>query len=171
MTLEPTHTYDTEPAEGESRMTTGALLGAVAAAVLAISVFFTWYSVDWRIAGVAHSEPVNGWDATNAARLVFLFALIGLAALAIEMFSPSSELPVAASIVSGVCGILAAVLIVYRMASTPEPQVRGVLNISSGVLGNLVSVSVSTSWGIWVSLIAAIVMVAAALLALISMRS
>ena len=51
------------------------------------------------------------------------------------------------------CGILAAALIVYRMSSTPEPQVRGVLNISSGVLGNLVSVSVSTSWGIWVSLI------------------
>src|SRR5689334_6782534 len=156
MTLEPTDTYDTEPADRESNITTGALIGALAAAVLAISVFFTWYSVDWRIAGIAHSQPVNGWDATNAARLVFLLALIGLAALAIEMFSPSSELPVAASIVAGVCGILSVLLIVYRMSSTPEPQVRGVLNISSGALGNLVSVSVGTSWGIWVSLIAAI---------------
>ena len=87
MALEPTQTDHPPPAGRSSEPAAGVLLGAIASAVLAISVFLTWYTVDWRIAGTGHSESVNGWDATNVARVVFVFALIGLGALAIELFS------------------------------------------------------------------------------------
>src|SRR6478672_9314012 len=107
MALEPTQTDHSPPAGRRSEPSAGVLLGAIASAVLAISVFLAWYTVHWQIAGAGHSEAVNGWDATNVARVVCVFALIGLGALAIELFSASSELPVPASIVSGVCGILA----------------------------------------------------------------
>jgi hypothetical protein len=169
MALEPTQTDHSPPTGRASEPATGTVLGAIASAVLAISVFLTWYTVEWRIAGTAHSETANGWDATNAARVVFVLALIGLVVLAIELFSPASELPVTASVVSGVCGMLAAVLTIYRIASPPEANAPGLLDFT--VLRNVISVSVDTSWGIWVSLAAAVVMVAGALLALRGSRT
>ena len=169
MALEPTQTDHSPPAGQSSEPATGVLLGAIASAVLAISVFLAWYTVDWQIAGAGHSESVNGWDATNVARVVFVFALIGLGALAIELFSASSELPVPASIVSGVCGILAVLFIGYRIASAPDTKVSGLLGFTA--LQNFISVSVDTSWGIWVSLVAAVAIVAGAVLALRGSRT
>jgi len=169
MALESTQTDHSPPVGRSSEPVAGVLLGAIASAVLAISVFLTWYTVDWRIAGTGHSESVNGWDATNVARLVFVFALIGLGAHAIELFSRDSELPVPASIVSGVCGILAVLFVVYRIASAPDAKVSGLLGFTA--LQNFISVTVNTSWGIWVSLAAAVAMVAGAVLALRSSRT
>ncbi|MFI5050246.1 MAG: hypothetical protein ACHQEA_10335 [Gaiellales bacterium] len=169
MALEPTQTDHSPPAGQRSEPSAGGLLGAIASAVLAISVFLAWYTVHWQIAGAGHSEAVNGWDATNVARVVFVFALIGLGALAIELFSASSELPVPASIVSGVCGILAVLFIGYRIASAPDTKVSGLLGFTA--LQNFISVSVDTSWGIWVSLAAAVAMVAGAVLALRGSRT
>jgi hypothetical protein len=128
MALEPTQTDHSPPTGRASEPATGTVLGAIASAVLAISVFLTWYTVEWRIAGTTHSETANGWDATNAARVVFVLALIGL------------------------------------LANAP-----GLLDFT--VLRNVISVSVDTSWGIWVSLAAAVVMVAGALLALRGSRT
>ena len=169
MALEPTQTDHSPPTGRASEPATGTVLGAIASAVLAISVFLTWYTVEWRIAGTTHSETANGWDATNAARVVFVLALIGLLALAIQLFSPASELPVTASVGSGVCGILAVLFVVYRIASAPDAKVSGLLGFTA--LQNFISVTVNTSWGIWVSLAAAVAMVAGAVLALRSSRT
>ena len=101
-------------------------------------MFLTWYTVDWRIAGTGHSESVNGWDATNVARAgVRVRADRAAARLAIELFSRDSELPVPASIVSGVCGILAVLFIVYRIASAPDAKVSGLLGFTA--LQNFIS--------------------------------
>jgi hypothetical protein len=108
-------------------------ISAGGAAVLLFSVFFTWYSLDTPIGSFGGS----GWDAVDAAKLVFLIALVVLAAWVIEYFVPTVALPVPASMVALVGGGIAALLVLLKMVDKPVD-------------------GLSLSWGIFLALLAAI---------------
>jgi hypothetical protein len=123
-------------------------ISAGGAAVLLFSVFFSWYTVS--VKGFGASASVSGWSSTDWAKLVFLLALIALAAWIIELFVPTVTLPAPASLIAGAAGVLAILIVLFRILSKPGGDVSGI--------------SVGTSWGIWLALLAAIAVVVGAYL-------
>jgi len=117
--------------------------------VLLVSVFFSWYTVSVHAGPLSISKSGSGWDTTDVAKLVALLALVALAVWAVELFADSVNLPWPAWMVSGACGALAILLVLYRIVSKP------------GELGGSLptGVSVGAAWGIYLSLIAAIAVV------------
>jgi hypothetical protein len=122
------------------------------ALVLLVSVFFSWYTVSVHAGPLSISKSGSGWDTTDVAKLVALLALVALAVWAVELFADNVNLPWPAWMVSGACGALAILLVLYRIFSKP------------GELGGSLptGVSVGTAWGIYLSLIAAIAVVVGA---------
>jgi hypothetical protein len=154
-----------------SRVSRGVWISAIGAFVLLISVFFDWYSGTVSISGVpggfngSASKSVSGTSATDVAWFVFLLALIALAAWAIELFVDGVDLPFPAWMVAGACGGLSLLLILFRIVDKPG----GLGTNTSGTFGSgssKISWSVSTSFGIWLALLAAIAVIVGAYLTL-----
>jgi hypothetical protein len=131
-----------------------AWISAGGAFILLISVFFSWYTVSVHAGPLSISKSGSGWDTTDVAKLVALLALVALAVWAVDLFADNVNLPWPPSIIAGACGVLATLLVLYRIVSKP------------GDLGGPLptGVSVGTAWGIYLSLIAAIVVVVGAYL-------
>lgn len=108
-------------------------ISAGGAAVLLFSVFFTWYKADFGPVSVGAS----GWEAVDAAKLVFLLALVVLAAWVIELFVPTVTLPVPASMIALGAGGIAALLVLLKIVDKPAD-------------------GVGLGWGIFLALLAAI---------------
>ncbi len=152
---------------GGQTFSLGALVSLISAAVLLISVFFNWYTVKVSISGVAgfsgsNSASVSGWDATDIAKLVLLLALVGGAALVVALFVPTVNLPWPGWMISGICGGVAVLLVLYRIFSKPHESDVGAINFGNSSAG--IHASIGTSFGIWLSLIAAIALVVGAYL-------
>lgn len=129
-------------------------ISAGGAFILLISVFFSWYTASVHVGSLSISKSGSGWDTTDVAKLVALLALVALAVWAVELFADNVNLPWPASMVAGACGALAILLVLYRIVSKPGEL--------SGPLPP--GVSIGTAWGIYLSLIAAIVVVVGAYL-------
>jgi hypothetical protein len=129
-------------------------ISAGGAFILLFSVFFSWYTVSVHAGPLSISKSGSGWDTTDIAKLVALLALVALAVWAVDLFADNVTLPWPPSIIAGACGLLATLLVLYRIISKP------------GDLGGPLptGVSVGTAWGIYLSLIAAIVVVVGAYL-------
>lgn len=129
-------------------------ISAGGAFILLISVFFSWYTVSVHAGPLSISKSGSGWDTTDVAKLVALLALVALAVWAIDLFADTVNLPWPPSMIAGACGVLATLLVLYRIVSKP------------GDLGGPLptGVSVGTAWGVYLSLIAAIVVVVGAYL-------
>jgi hypothetical protein len=127
-------------------------ISAGGALVLLISVFFSWYTLSVHAGPLSISKSGSGWDTTDVAKLVALLALVALAVWAVELFAENVNLPWPAAMIAGACGVLAILLVLYRIVSKP------------GDLGGPLptGVSVGTAWGIYLSLIAAIAVVVGA---------
>jgi hypothetical protein len=152
-----------------SRVSRGAWISAVGAFVLLISVFFNWYSGTVSISGGSIpglsgsvSKSVSGTSATDVAWIVFLLALIALAAWVVELFVEGVNMPYPAWMVAGGAGALAILLVLFRIVSKPGglgTSTGGSIDLGSG---SKLSWSVSTSFGIWLALLAAIAVVVGA---------
>jgi hypothetical protein len=116
-----------------SRNTWIAVGGAV---VLLISPFLDWYSVSVG----PFSVSASGTKATDVAWLVFLCAVAALVAIGIELFAPQVALPVTTSQIVIGAGVVATLLVLFRMVSKP-----------GGYSG------IGLAYGIWIALIAAVV--------------
>ena len=141
------------------------LISGIGAIVLFISVFLNWYSATVSASGSLAgfggvSESISGWKATDVAKLVALLALIALVAWVIELFVPDVKLPVAAWMIAGGAGVLAVLLVLYRIISKPG----GAHSFSFTLPNASVHVDIGTSFGIWLALIAGIAVVAGAYL-------
>ena len=123
----------------------GAQLTWVSGLVLAVSSFTSWYS------GASVEGPtlsVTGWNSGTLGKLVFLIGLAVVCLAALRRFG--LELPAAAPepLLVIALGALATVFVVIRLISVPASVV--------GTGGRSV--------GIWISLLAAVAVVAAGLL-------
>jgi hypothetical protein len=119
-----------------SRNTWIVVAGAV---VLLISPFLTWYhySLSNIIPGLSATYDVSGKDATDLWILVFLCALAALAVVGIELFASNVTLPAAEGALILGAGGLATLIVLFKIVSGPSHS--------------------SLSYGIFVALIAAVV--------------
>jgi hypothetical protein len=126
-------------------------ISAGGALVLLISVFLRWYSVSVEgLGGFSVSAGISGWDATDLSKLVALAALVALGAWAVELFAPATRLPYSAWAIAGGAGAFALLLVLFRILDKPGSEGTGV--------------SIDTSYGIWVALLASAAVVGGAYL-------
>jgi hypothetical protein len=139
--MEPRPRMGFSPAEFRSPGEGLAWLGGL---VLALSSFMSWYSFD---ADVGFTVSITGWHTGLLGKLVFFIGLAVLGFLALR--ASGFELPpsVPGGMVIAGFGFLATILVIVRVISIPDdfsPAGRSV--------------------GIWISLLAALLLIAAGLL-------
>ena len=103
------------------RLRRGELIAAAGGVLLLVVMFLDWYAAGGAD-GVA-SQGFTAWQSFGVLdailALVALLAIV-LAGLAVTQHSPA--LPVAASVVTAATGILAALLVLYRILNQPGPN-------------------------------------------------
>jgi hypothetical protein len=135
-------------------------ISAGGALVLLISVFLNWYTATAtiKIGNVSQSASgsESGWSSGVAPKIIFLLALIALAAWVIELFVPTVDLPYPAWMIAGAAGALSILLVLFKVVSKPGGS------ISIDTPG--IHASVGTAFGLWLALLAAIAVVVGAYL-------
>ncbi len=105
------------------------------AVVLLISTFFSW----WKVSALGFSVNASGWDTGALGKLVFFVALIAVVLVVVDhMKVDISQLPVPVPLALLGAGALSVLLVVVRYIDTPD--------------------GVDRAWGIYVALIAALVL-------------
>jgi hypothetical protein len=128
-----------------TRVRFGELIAAGAGLVLIISLFLEWYTVDIR--GFTGSLPtVTGWRALGFIDiLLFLIGVIAIAAAVLRAMNiMPRNLPASTGFIVLVLGVIAVVLVLYRILSIPDEGA-----------GNLPGVDVGRGFGVFIALIAA----------------
>lgn len=134
-------------------------ISAGGALVLLISVFFSWYTAtaSATLGGntISRSASGSGWDSGSGAKFVALLALLVLVVWAIDLFADNITLPFPASMAALGLGALAFLVCLFKVFSKPG---GGDLSSFNGVI----HFSVSTAWGLYVAILAAIAVVVGA---------
>lgn len=129
---------------GTSFWTLGGRLAWVAGLVLAVSSFTDWY------AGSSEAGPtlsVIGWHTGALGKLVFFVGLVLLALAALREFGFELPPSIPESLVVIALGSLATIFVLIRLISIPD----SIVSAGRGI-------------GIWISLLAALAVIAAGLL-------
>jgi hypothetical protein len=110
-----------------SRVRTGEMIAGISGFALFVFMFFNWFGVTTpgQIEGVpivVQAEgSVSAWEAFDFIDLVLLLAVIAAVGLLVLSASQASvNLPVAASAVTAGLGILATLLVLYRVIDPPD---------------------------------------------------
>ncbi len=130
------------------------IMGGGALALLIFMFLFKWYGVSASssIGGVSFSSSANGWHSFTNSRWIWLITIVvalgvvAMAGAARELHSPDAP----GAVVAGL-GALSTVLILYRIFHHPSAGVSGT------VAGVSYSASAGIKIGIWLGLIAAVV--------------
>jgi hypothetical protein len=95
----------------------GELIAGVCGALLFVFMFFTWYGVGTVDTGL------NAWQAFDLIDLVLLLAvLVSVGTAVMAAASSGVNLPVAGSALTAGIGVLATVLVLYRLINPPGDQ-------------------------------------------------
>jgi hypothetical protein len=123
----------------------GELLAWLGAIVLALAPFMAWYTISGDLRGTL---SVTGWNTGALGKLVFLAGFAALVLLSLR--AAGIELPpqVPSGIVVAGLGFLGTIFVLIRLIDIPERF----------------EPSVGRSFGIWVSLLAALLLIVAGLL-------
>ena len=123
-------------------LSTGEKIAGIAGiALLLIMFIFNWFT----------AEPIdfNAWEAFGFIDIVvFLAALAGIALAVVAATQSTVNLPVAMSAITAGLGILAVLLILFRIIDPPDVEV-------GGISADDVGVDVGRSIGVWLGFIAA----------------
>jgi hypothetical protein len=123
----------------------GELLAWLSGIVLLLSPFMSWYTIGGDLRG---SLSVTGWNTGTLGKLVFFAGLAALLVLSLRIFAVELPPSVPSGLVVAMIGATATVLIIWRLISIPERF----------------EPAVSRSIGIWISLLAALLLIVAGLL-------
>jgi hypothetical protein len=123
----------------------GELLAWLAGIVLLLSAFMGWYSIGGDVRGTL---SVTGWNTGAVGKLVFLVGLAVLVLLALRAFGVELPPQVPNGMVIAGLGVTATILVIIRLIDIPERF----------------EPSVGRSLGIWISLLAALLLIVAGLL-------
>ncbi len=118
-----------------SRLNTGEKIAGVSGVLLLIIMFaFDWFTIDVGGGFADISVGGNAWDTMEFIRfIVFLTALSGIALAVIAASQSSIDLPVAMSAVTAGIGILAVVLIAFRILSPPDGGAGDLVDVGRGI--------------------------------------
>ncbi len=118
-----------------SRVRTGELIAGISGVALFIFSFFSWFGVSApdieAPAGIqfdvaSFEESANAWESFDFIDIVLLLAVIAAVGLMVLSASQASvNLPVAASAITAGLGILATLLVLYRVIDPPDFGVEG----------------------------------------------
>jgi len=130
------------------------LIGGGAIALFVFMFFFKWYGISSSssIGGVSFATSANGWHSFTDSRWIWLLTIV--AALGyVYLTATQRELdsPVKPSVVVAGLGALSALLIFYRILDHPSAGLSGTIG------GVHYSASAGIKIGIWLGLIAALV--------------
>jgi len=129
-----------------ARLDRGLLIAGGSGLLLLISLFLPWYGVSASLgAGTpAVTATASGWDALKFIDvLLFLVAVVAIASAALSAAGRLPELPVPVGQLLLGAGILALVLVLYRLLDLP------------GDTGGIAGVEIGRKIGLFVALIAA----------------
>jgi hypothetical protein len=118
-----------------SRVRAGELLAGISGVALFVFMFFKWFGVEGAAiqtpaGGVQVTLPSEGsvtaWRAFDFIDIVLVLAVIAAVGLVVLSAAQASvNLPVAASAITAGLGILAALLVIYRIIDPPDLGVEG----------------------------------------------
>jgi uncharacterized membrane protein len=101
-----------------SRLRHGELIAGAGGVVLLFVMFLDWYGLE----GIG-LIGVNAWQAFSVTDLILaLTALCGIGAAVLTAARRSPALPVAASVITTTLGLLAVLLVLYRILNQPGPN-------------------------------------------------
>lgn len=110
-----------------SRVRTGEMIAGVSGIALFIFMFFKWFGVDAPDVGLPQGiggvevASVTAWRAFDFIDVILLLAVIAAVGLMLLSAAQANvNLPVAASAVTAGLGILATLLVLYRIIDPPE---------------------------------------------------
>jgi hypothetical protein len=130
-----------------SRLRTGELIAGICGVLLLIVMFFSWYGVGGAAGSILSAAnidtTVNAWKAFDFIDLVlFVTAIVAIGAAVLAASGRSVALPVAASVIVTVLGIVVALLVLYRIVNQPGPN--DVVDVKFGAyLGFLVCLGIA----------------------------
>jgi hypothetical protein len=124
---------------------TGELLAWLGGLVLTLGTFMGWYSISGDLRG---SLSVLGWNTGTIGKLVFVVGVVVLLLLALRAFGIELPPSVPDGLVIAGLGLLATILVLVRLIDIPESF----------------QPSVGRGIGIWLSLLAALLLIVAGLL-------
>ncbi|MEO8092472.1 MAG: hypothetical protein ABI726_07185 [bacterium] len=131
-----------------SKLSTGEKIAGISGVALLLIMFiFNWFSYgEGPLAG-----GLNAWDSMDLIRFIlFLAAISGIALAATAASQSNVDLPVALSAITAGLGILAVVLVIFRIISPPDFGLGDVAEAFGGA-----NVDVGRSIGVFLGLIAA----------------
>jgi hypothetical protein len=133
------------PAAGAGLWRTGELLAWLGGLVLTLSSFMGWYTISGDLRG---KLSVLGWNTGTLGKLVFLIGVIVLLLLALRAFGVELPPSVPDGMVIAGLGLVATILVLVRLIDIPETF----------------QPSVGRGIGIWLSLLASLLLIVAGLL-------
>jgi hypothetical protein len=132
-------------AGGAGLWRTGELLAWLGGLVLTLGAFMGWYSISGDLRG---SLSVLGWHTGTIGKLVFVIGVVVLLLLALRVFGVELPPSVPDGLVIAGLGLTATILVLIRLIDIPE---RFQPTVGRGI-------------GIWLSLLAALLLIVAGLL-------
>jgi hypothetical protein len=129
------------------KLRTGELIAGISGVLLLIIMFLPWYGIGGAIGEFASAAGVdtnaNAWQAFDFIDLLlFLTAIAAIGFAALGASGRSVALPVAASVVVTVLGIVVALLVLYRIVNQPGPN--DVVDLKFGAfLGFLITLGIA----------------------------
>lgn len=110
-----------------SKLRTGELIAGICGVLLLIVMFISWYGVGGSVGDFAEAAgvdtSVSAWGAFSYTDLIlFITAAVAIGAGVLAATGRSVALPVAASVIVTILGILAALLVLYRIINQPGPN-------------------------------------------------
>jgi drug/metabolite transporter (DMT)-like permease len=129
------------------RLRAGEWLAAAGGVALVVSLLLPWYS---PLLPIVPYDSLTGFQALSVIDvLLVLAALVGVALAVLQVTRDSPTAPVAAGILSVVAGLLATLLVVFRLVDSPRPDDE--LESMYGAWLALVAAAALTAGG-WLSL-------------------
>jgi hypothetical protein len=110
-----------------SRLRTGELIAGICGVLLLIDMFFSWYGIGGAAGSILSAAnvdtTVDAWKAFSFIDIVlFVAALAAIGAAVLAASGRSVALPVAASVIVTMLGIIVSLLVLYRIINQPGPN-------------------------------------------------
>ena len=134
-----------------SRLRDGEWIAGVGGVALLASLFTVWYAPTVVFGALDRLDlRTTGWEAFSVLDVVLaLLALVPLALVVLQATRESPSLPVAFSVLTMLAGLLATLLILYRIVNQPGPNDR--VEVELGAWIGLAAAAITAAGG-WRSL-------------------